>query len=452
MRWLLLKDLQILRRSPLLVGLLILYPIAVALMIGFALSSPPGKPKVAFYTQVAPGRGRVAFGNQQINISSYASQLFQSIQPIKVHSRAEAIAKVRAGQASAALIVPGDIISQIQSLITQGVGSPRVELILNTRDPLERQFADQAISSRLNQVEQAVSKQVLRVAVSDLHQVLNGGMVQLLGQNVPLLGLRNSRTIVQGAISALPDRSPLRVALRQVVAFANLAIEGLGFATPVLSSIGTPLTVEQTELQGKTTPTDAYAVAIAVVVSLMFVTLLLAAGMLALERSENTYSRLVRGLVSPSHLLSEKVVLAAGCAAAAALVMAAAVSSFVHLDWSRFELWVLALALGGVAFGALGVAIGGLAREVSAASLLAFLLSLPIAFVALVPGDAVSSGVRTLLDVVAFVFPFKAALQAVSSAFSGTPSGIGWPLLHLVGLTVAFALLARLALRRFASA
>ena len=56
------------------------------------------------------------------------------------------------------------------------------------------------------------------------------------------------------------------------------------------------------------------------------------------------------------------------------------------LDWGRFPLWVLALAAGALAFGAIGVAIGALAREVRAASLLAFLLSLPIAFLALVPG------------------------------------------------------------------
>ncbi len=220
----------------------------------------------------------------------------------------------------------------------------------------------------------------------------------------------------------------------------------------MLSSIGTPLTVQQTQLAGKTTPTDTYAVAIAVIVSLMFVTLLLAAGMLALERSENAYPRLVRGLVSESGLLSEKVLLAAGCAAAVTLVMAAAVSAFVHLDWGRFELWVLALGFGGLAFGALGVAIGGLAREVSAASLMAFLLSLPIAFVALVPADSVSSGVKTALDVVAFVFPFKAALEAANNAFSGTAPGIGLPLLHLAVLTVAFAVLGRLAMRRFAAA
>jgi ABC-2 family transporter protein len=450
-RWLLVKDLQILKRSPLLVGLLIVYPIALALMIGFALSSPPGKPKVAFYSEIPPGKGKISFGRQQINLSGYQKELFRSIQPIKVHSRDEAVAKVKSGEALAAVIIPSDILSQIQNLVTNGVGNPTVEVILNSKDPLERQFVNQAITSRINDVEQAVSKQVLRVAVSDLQQVLNGGSVNILGQNVPLLGLRNTRTIIQGAVGSLPRGSPVRAALRQVAGFADLAIEGLGFASPVLGSIGKPLTVEQTELSGKTTPTDSYAAAIAVIVSLMFVTVLLAAGMLAIERSENAYTRLVRGLISPGKLLSEKVALSAGCAGAVTLLMAIFVALFVHLEWARFPLWVIALAFGGLAFGALGVAIGGIAREVSAASLLAFLLSLPIAFVALVPASAVSGALKTVLDVIAFVFPFRAALQAINNAFSGTSPGIGWPLVHLAVLTVAFWALARLAMRRFAT-
>ena len=36
MRWLLLKDLQILRRSPLLVALLVIYPIVIAVLFGLA--------------------------------------------------------------------------------------------------------------------------------------------------------------------------------------------------------------------------------------------------------------------------------------------------------------------------------------------------------------------------------------------------------------------------------
>jgi ABC-2 type transport system permease protein len=142
--------------------------------------------------------------------------------------------------------------------------------------------------------------------------------------------------------------------------------------------------------------------------------------------------------------------LSASCAATVTLLMTAFVSLFVHLDWARFPLWLLALAVGGLAFGALGVAIGGLSREVSVASLMAFLLSLPIAFVALVPANAVSGTLKTVLDVIAFAFPFRAALQAVGNAFSGTAPGIGWPILHLVALTAGFAALARLTMRRFA--
>jgi ABC-2 type transport system permease protein len=450
-RWLLLKDLQILRRSPLLVGLLVVYPIALALMIGFALSSPPGKPKVAFYTAVAPGKSKLKFGSQEINISKYANELFRSIQPIRVGSRAAAIAKVRNGQALGALIVPGDIISQLQNLVINGVGNPTVELVLNSNDPVESQFVQQAISARLNDVERAISEQVLKLASTDLRQVLDGGTINFAGQNFRLLGLRNSNTILRSAIASLPRSSPLRVALGQVSSFAELAIQGLGFANPVLGSIGRPLTVEQTQLQGRTTPIQSYAVAIAVVLSLMLVTLLLAAGMLALERSEHAYTRLVRGLVTPLRLLVEKIALAAGCAGLLALVMTACVSIFVHLDWTRFELWVVALGFGALAFGALGVAIGALAREVSGASLMAFLVSLPIAFVALVPSQAVSSAVGTALSVVAFVFPFKAALQAASNAFAGGAPGIGWPLVHLAVLTVVFGVLARLAARRLAT-
>ncbi len=451
MRWLIVKDLQILRRSPLLVAMLLVYPAAIALMIGFALSSPPGKPKVAIYTGVKTGHGKLHLGTQQVNVSHYAQELFSSVQAIHADSPAQATADVRDGRALAALIIPPDITAQLQSLLQTGNGNPTVQLVLNSRNPLERDLANQAIQTRVDQVEGAVTKQVLKVVVRDLQQVLGGGTVNLLGQNVPLLGLRNVRTIIDGTIASLPHGSKLLPALHQVVAFADLAIEGLAFAGPAIGQIGTPLTVQRIELAGRTTPVASYAVAIAAVVSLMFVTLLLAAGMLALERSENVYPRLARGLVSAETLLGEKIALAGIAAALLALVLSAAVSVFVPLEWGRFELWVVALGAAGLAFAAMGVAIGGLAREVSTASLMAFLLSLPVAFIALIPATAVSGAVATVLNVVSFVFPFRAGLQAVSNAFSGTAPGMLGPVVHLLVLAVAFAGLARLTLRRFAA-
>ena len=128
--------------------------------------------------------------------------------------------------------------------------------------------------------------------------------------------------------------------------------------------------------------------------------------------------------------------------------MLAGIGAFVALDWSRVGLWVLALAFGAVAFGALGVAIGALAREVRAASLLAFLLSLPLAFLALVPAGSVSSGFYDAIAVVSFVFPFKAALQALDAAVNASSPSIGISIVHLAGLTLLFGALARVGLAR----
>jgi ABC-2 type transport system permease protein len=449
MRWLLAKDLRILQRSPVLLGTLVVYPILIALLIGFAISSPPGRPRVAVYSGVQAGHGTIAFGSQRISLSKYAKELYSSIDPLHVSSPQQARAAVRDGHALAALIIPADIDQQIEQLIETGDGNPTVQIVLNDRDPLERDLVQQAIQARVDDVQTAVSRQLIKLVIVDLQKVLGGGSVSFLGHTINLLGLRGVRAIVQTTIDSLPKRSTLRPALTQVANFANVAIDGLALASPQIGGVATPLTIQESDISGATTPTSSYAIAIAVVVLLMFVTLLLAAGMLALERSENAYRRLVRGLVAPELLLAEKIVLASVCALAMTLAMSAVISIFVPLDWARFALWVLALAVGGVAFSALGVAVGALARDVSIASLLAFLISLPVAFIALVPSTSVSSALNSVLSAISFVFPFRAALEAVSNAFTGSQPAIGLPLLHLALLALGFAALARVALLRF---
>ncbi len=67
MRWLLLKDLQILRRSPLIVGLLIAYPVVLGVLIGFALSADNSKPRVAFLNEI-PDEEQFQIGSGQEEI------------------------------------------------------------------------------------------------------------------------------------------------------------------------------------------------------------------------------------------------------------------------------------------------------------------------------------------------------------------------------------------------
>ena len=451
MRWLLLKDLQILRRSPLLVALLALYPIVVALLVGAALSSGPSKPKVAFANLVPPGEARINLGGERRDATTYAAELFDAVDPVRVETREEAIEKVRSGETLGALVIPADVIERLQGTLTLGGGDPpTVEVYYSAENPLKRRYVEATIDATLADANRALSDEIFKEAARYLNLIVVGGSLSLpvVGE-VDILGLRNAQAIIDAAIAGLPADANARVALEQVSRFARLAADNLDVSKPILASIGSPVKVEKKAIAGSSSSSlDVFGVEVAVVLSLMFVGLLLAAGMLALEREEHAFGRLVRGLVSRTGLLAEKIGLAGLCSWTLAAVMLAVLVAFLDLGWSRTPAWLLALALAALAFAALGVAIGGLAREVRAASLLAFMLALPVAALALVPSGAVDETLYDVIRIVSGAFPFKPALSALDAALSG--GELLAPLAHLAALTVGFALLGRLALRRFA--
>jgi len=442
MRWLLGKDLRILRRSRVLVAVLAIYPIAIALLIGLALSRSPGKPKVAIANLTTPG-ATVELGGSKIEVGRYYSQLFSEVQPIKVKTRAQAVAKVRSGEALAAVVIPANIAAKLSSVLSQA----QLEVIYNG-DALQQSVVQSKIQAAVAQANLALSQQIRKLAAQGIDLLLKGGDLSRLGiAQSHLLGLEEAPQVLGEAIARLPPGQERQELLR-VKELADFAARNLNISKDVLATVGQPVQVNSTLVRGRRTPLDTFAVVVAVSISLMFVCVLLAAGGVALEREDNTLARLTRGLVSREGLVVEKLLLAAGCSFLLALAMLAGIGAFVTLDWSRVGLWLAALAAGALAFGALGVAIGALTREVRAASLLAFLLSLPLAFLALVPAGAVAPALYDAIRAISVVFPFKAALQALDAAVNGAEPAIAGSLAHLLALTLLFCVLARLGLRR----
>jgi ABC-type multidrug transport system permease subunit len=441
MRWMLRKDLLILARSRVMVGVLVLYPVAVALLIGLAISRAPSKPKVAIANLSPPG-ATVELGGTRLNVGHYYSQLFSQVQPVPVATRAQAVAAVQSGRVLAAVVIPANIASRLSSVTGQG----HVEVIYNG-DALEQSFVHSTIEAALSQANLELSNQIRRVAARVIGALVQGGSLGVPGAPQNLPGLSAIPGILRRVIAHQPHGAD-RAQLERLADFSEFAAQNLGVSREVLNTVSQPIQVQSTLLHGRRTPLDTYAVVVAVSISLMFVCVLLAAGGVALEREEHTLARLVRGLVSREQLIAEKLLLAAGCAAVVAFAMLAGIGAFVGLDWGRVGQWVAALVVAALAFAALGVAIGALAREVRAASLLAFLLSLPLAFLALVPAGAVAGGVYDAIRAISLVFPYKAALQALDAAVNRSSPGLGVSLAHLLGLTALFAVLARLGLSR----
>ena len=444
MRWLLRKDLLVLGRSKLLLVLLVVYPVVIAVLIGLALSRGPSRARVAIVDETPPGEV-IHLGDQKLEVHHYANELLSQTDTVSASSRADAVAKVKSGDVLAAVVIPPNLVARVAS----GAERAPLEVIYNG-NALEQSLVRSEIESDIARGNLAFSEQIQRVAASAIEGLLRGENLQELGVAKLPIGLEAIPPTLDRIIARTPP-GKTRTQLRQIEEVARFASENLDSSRRVLSAIGQPIAVKNKLLHGRRTPLNRFAVVVAVSISLMLVGVLLAAGSVALEREEGVLARLLRGLVSRGALISEKVLLAAVCAFVLGLGLLAGIGIFVALGWSRAGLWLVALAASALAFAAVGVAIGVLAKEVRAASLLALLATLPLAFLALVPAGSVAGGLTHVIDVVAFVFPFRSAVQALDCAVNETGPRLWVSLLHLLGLTLAYGVIARVGLARAAS-
>jgi ABC-2 type transport system permease protein len=360
------------------------------------------------------------------------------------------VSEVRSGDVLAALILPADLVERINSLSTPSPTTPKVEVIVNEEDPVKARLVNDRINSLLTQANLTIARKIAGEGGKFLNLVLDGGSFSVLGQSIQILGLRNTARILTALRPALAP-GPLRASLDQVLQFTTLTRANLGTAAPLLTRLTQPIAVDKEVVNASTPPLEVFAIAVAATFTLAFVTVLLVAGSLALEREENAFPRLTRGLVSRSALLTEKVALGVAVGLVVTVLMLAGLSLFVPLHWSRFGLWLAAIVIGGAALGAAGAALGAVAREVRAVSLLAFMVTLPVAFLSLIPSGTVGPALYNAIKLITALFPFKPALQAMTGALDPAGPSIAAALLHLAILIVAYGLLARFALRRFAT-
>jgi hypothetical protein len=454
MRWLLLKDLQIMRRSPLIVALLIAYPVTIGLLVGFALARDEGKPRVAFLSEVPVEEGGfdLGAGAEEFGSEDAKAELCKRVDCVDVDSREEARRMVERGEVLGALILPPDLLRKLESLAGLAPEQPTVEVLVNEEDPVKAQLVDDRIQALVTEANLILSQRVSEQAAGYLDLLIAGGRFDfpLLGQALDILGLERAENILRAVRAGMPSASPARQQVGEVIRFARLARENLDLALPLLGAVAEPIAVDKTIVAGGAPALDSFAVAVAVTMTLMFVTVLLVAGSLALEREENAFTRITRGLVGTTGLLVEKLILGLIASLAVTLALLAVLTLLVPVDWGRAVLIVGAVLAAGAAFAAFGAAIGGVAREVRASSLLAFMVSLPIAFLSLVPSGVVGATLFGLLQVVRSLFPFAPSLDAISGGLDAAGPALGPPLLHLAAIAAAYGVLARLALRRFA--
>jgi ABC-type Na+ efflux pump permease subunit len=433
------KDLRILRRSPLLLGALLAYPIVIALLVGLVAGYASAKPRVAFVDRDhLPAV--VAVGGHRFHLKTVIDQVAQQVTLVRLGPK-EAARDLADGKVVATITVPPGFLS---NLVTT-VRSP--SLVLRTGSGGLTPRVVQQMQALVYQLNQKLQAGYISANLVFVRLILHGGKGSFLGSHFDLLGLDGT----QKELAALPPSK--RVATIQH--FIKVARVGLAQTGSALRATANPITLRQPKTHGRTWVLSAQVQSYGIALTVTFLALLLAAGAAAAEKDEGTIGRLRRGLVSFGQLVWAKAVLAA----LVGLVLGAAIAVVFGIvvevggvtggePWARLPLLLVGVALAGGVVGAAGTLLGAVAREARTASLLAVLVVLPVVFLGLVPRGALGFAYWLSL-----FLPFAHAARWFDGAlYNVSPwHTVGIETAWLVGLGVAYGLLARVAMRRLAA-
>jgi ABC-2 type transport system permease protein len=430
------KDLLVLRRSPLLLGILLAYPLAIAVLVGLVASYASSKPRVAFVDEdnLPP---TVIVGGKRFHVDRTIREVSQNVKLLRLSPEAAA-RQLSTGGVVAVVTVPPGFIASLKGMVK----SPQLEL----------QLSKGTLSSRVEQQVQALvyslNRQLQRAYIENnlryVTLILHGGDGSFLGQPIDVLGIEKAEKVLAGM-----PQTPKVERLRGFLHDARLALANTGDA---LRSTAHPIELVRAPTRGRTWVLSAEVQAYALGLTITFLALMLAAGSLAAERDENVIGRLARGLIGLGHLIWAKVALAAGVALVLGLAIAVAFGAIIEIGgvtggepWRRLPLLVVGLVLAGGALGALGALLGALAREARSASLVALLVVMPIVFLGLIPAEIVppAAWASDALPFAHSVRFFSAALYDLSPWGSVLREGL-W----LVALGAVFGGLARVGARR----
>jgi len=425
------KDLLVLRRSPLLLGALLAYPIVIALLVGLVAGYANAKPRVAFVDEEGLP-SVVAVGGHRFHIQEVIDGVAQQVTLVRL-SAAEAARQLSTGKVVATITVPDGFLDQLGTTVS----SP--ELVLRTTSGGLTERVVEQVQALVYQLNRKLQAGFIAANLKYVQLIEHGGTFG----TVRVLGLDK----MDAALDGLPQNEQV-ARIRDFVRVARLALAQTANA---LHATANPIGLAQPKEKGRTWALSAQVQSYGIALTVTFLALLLAAGATASERDEGTIGRLRRGLVSLGRLVWSKVALAALAGIGLALAIAVVFGVVVEAGgveggepWSRLPLLLVGVALAAAVVGAAGVALGAVAREARTASLLAVLVVLPVVFLGLVPRGAFAAGWW-----VSRFLPFAHAVDWFSAALYDTSPWrtLGVETLWLLGIGAVLWVLARRAVR-----
>jgi ABC-2 type transport system permease protein len=437
------KDIRLLRRSPVLLAALLVYPLVFAALVGAVVRYANDRPRIAF-VDLDRLPETLTVGGRRFDIPAVLDQVNKSAELVPME-QADADRKLANGEVVAEIVVPRGFASRLRGMAE----SP--QLVLKTARGGFSTRVEQQTQALVYELNRRLQDAYIKANLEYVRLIVDGGSGSFLGNDFDVVGLHRAGEMLAEIEQTTKDPA-IAARAQELSNFVRQAILALGASDESLRATANPIELQIDTEVGRSWLLSAQLQAYALALTLAFICVLLAAAAIASERDENVLARLARGLVPLPQLLAVKIILAVLVAVLLGTVIAIVfgiLSSIFNVTggepWPRLPLLVVGLAAAGAAFGAFGVLVGVAAREARTAVLLAFLVALPLVLIGLLPSGTVEAA-----HWISKAFPFSHAVGFFQSALYdndpwGTMASEGaW----LAGLTAAFAAAARLGMRR----
>ena len=270
-------------RTPVLLVVLLAYPLLIAALLGLVAGYASSKPRVAFVDEDGLP-ATIVVGTHRFAVGKTIDQVAQNVTLVRL-GEAEAQRELEDGKVVAVVTVPPGFVATLQQMVQ----SPTLRLAVTRGGSAPR--VRQQVQALVYSLNTKLQRAYIDANLQYVSLILKGGDGSFLGQSFDVLGLDGT----ERELHALPQVERVKK-IEQFVHDARLA---LAQTDDALRATAAPIRLQELPQRGRTATLSAQVQSYALGLTITFLALVLAAGALAGERDENVLERLSRGLVHP---------------------------------------------------------------------------------------------------------------------------------------------------------
>jgi ABC-type multidrug transport system permease subunit len=440
------KEGRVILRSRLLLLVLLLYPLVLVGIIGYAFSQPNQNVPIAVVNEDLDAQGRPnvepipnPIEGQPSNVRVSTNDIIIGLAPfadVRLTDQEEARHLLLTGEVQAIVRFPPNFARDIVNYQTSG----RVEIVTDQSDPVRAAFMEVLIRGVVQQFQEEIVRQKVELVV----RTIDRSLALNLPANDPLYpGFQGVRDRLIEVRDTNQDRLPpdQLAKLDEAIAFMNTIIGTLTNSRGLVDSVAQPVQVRlEQEASGSLFIRDLVVPA-ALGLGIFWTGSLATSALVVYERESAAYTRLRITPATAFSIYGSKVLVTLFIILTQSLlILATAVFTWgTRVDNPGLTLTVILFSC--FASMALGLFLAGITRDVTGAVLLSVLITFPMLFLAglFYPVSFMPAGAQILAD----FFPLTHTVAALRGAMlRGFAFGDALtPLLALAAFTLILGLL-----------